>query len=134
LLTLRLSFSGFVPFSKLDNPTETIGRLEIMKQIQHGRHDYDPSKLDAPPRPPTPSAADKKIDAEIKKREFKTLSVEPPSYDPPRYEEVKDECKICRGESGQPVRKIKRLRDQPMCWECVFRNFQAEAYLAWQGK
>lgn len=124
LLTLCALFSGFVPFNKLDSPVETIGRLETLKQIQHGRHDYDPSKLEAPPRPPTPSEADMKKDADAKKTEFRTLIAELP----------KDECRFCKGDSGYPVRKIKRLDDTPLCWGCVFRNFHAEAELAWDGK
>lgn len=115
--------SGHVNFPKNADPIETLGRLETMNQIMHNRHDYDPLKLGAIPRPPTPSEEDKKKDAEAKKECTSTA-------DPPK---ANLECKICHCNEKNKVREIKRIENIPLCWSCVWKNFHADAELAWNG-
>lgn len=41
-------------------------------------------------------------------------------------------CKSCAGESGYPVRKIKKMDGKPLCWACVWGMYNHAAQEVWE--
>ncbi|KAK5956055.1 hypothetical protein OHC33_002628 [Knufia fluminis] len=115
-------FSGFVGFPQTHNPAEIMGRLETMNQVMHQRHHYDPSKFNVPSPGPTPSETDKKQDGEVKEKEDKKTSPDPPEND------GKPKCASPECVGDPEVRKIKSV---PWCKHCLIINFGNRATYWW---
>lgn len=101
-----------------------------MNQVMHSRHGYDPSKLDAPPRPPTSTKKDKEKVVEAKRDQYWSVAVTLPKGSC-SIDDSKLQCLACKDSTKKYVKKIKSCGDDPLCWDCVSEHFKSEAQFVW---
>lgn len=62
------------------------------------------------------------------------LAPPPCPPDPPKEKKEKKDskCKRCKGASGHPVKKIKKMDYELLCWACVWRAYASAAEEVWK--
>lgn len=103
------------------------------------------TKIDDIPKPPPPTDADLKKQAQSSSS-YSGYCPAYPGYgfnfglapppcppDPPKDKKEKEaRCRHCKGASGHPVKKIKKLDGEVLCWGCVWRAYAGMAEEVWR--
>lgn len=105
------------------------------------------TKIEDVPKPPPPTEADLKKQAQSSSPYSGycpaypgygfNFGLAPPPCPPDPPKDVKKEkdgsrCRHCKGESGHPVKKIKKLDGELLCWACVWRAYAGMAEEVWR--